>query len=243
MNTIKQNIKAIILGLVLTLGISYAAAQIPFAGPECSPTATPGCNVPAPVNVGSLLQSKLGPLTLGGLGVVGDFKFIPTNLVPPTTGQVLMADDSDLASGKVKWGSVSGSSSASGLVVYSAPGDYLWTVPSGAKFAYITAIGGGGYEGAGGGVPGVGATAIKVFSLNGISSVSVKVSPVSNAFGGSEGSEYSQVTVGGSFIKATAGRLNNGVATGGDFNISQPIGDWGDYGYQGKGGIVIIKYY
>jgi hypothetical protein len=110
-NNIKQNIKAIILGLVLTLGIGYVAAQTTFTGPTCSPTADPGCNIPAPVNVGSLLQSKLGPLTLGGLGVVGDFKFIPTNLVPPTTGQVLMADDSDLASGKVKWGSVSGGGS------------------------------------------------------------------------------------------------------------------------------------
>lgn len=114
-----QNIKAIILGLVLTLGMGYVAAQT-FTGPTCSPTDVVGCNTPAPLNVGATLQSKAGPLATLGLGVVGDFNFIPTGLTPPTAGQVLMADNTNaatLSAGKVKWGTVASANVTPGSIV------------------------------------------------------------------------------------------------------------------------------
>lgn len=102
MNKITQNIKAIILGLVLTLGLSYVGAQTSF-GPGCAP---PGCNAPVPLNVESNAQTKSGTLTVGGLGIVGDFAFLPTG-VTPTAGQVLSAVNSQ---GKVAWTSLGASS-------------------------------------------------------------------------------------------------------------------------------------
>lgn len=105
---ITQNIKAIILALILVAGVGYASANwtAPTNTPPTCPTGSPGCD--APLHVGSIGQIKGGPLTLGGLGIIGDFKFLPLSGTPPTSGQVLMADDSNLALGKVKWGTVSG---------------------------------------------------------------------------------------------------------------------------------------
>jgi len=99
-----QNIKSFILVLILVLGVSYAYANFtsPLHTPPTCLTGEPGCD--APINVGSNSQTKSGTLTLGGLGIVGDLKFIPASGISPTSGQVLMADDSDLAHGKVKWG-------------------------------------------------------------------------------------------------------------------------------------------
>ena len=94
---IMQNIKSVIIVLVLVVGVSYASAA--WTNPPSTP---PNGNVDAPINVGSLLQVKSGSLGLGGLALAGDFKFLPTGLTPPTTGQVLMADSSDLSNGKVK---------------------------------------------------------------------------------------------------------------------------------------------
>lgn len=63
MNTkIKENIKAVILGLILTGGISFALADGVWTAPSCSP---PNCNVDAPINVGSSAQIKSGKVALG----------------------------------------------------------------------------------------------------------------------------------------------------------------------------------
>ncbi len=105
-----QNIKIITLGLIVVVGAGYVSAfTAPLDSPPNCPSGQPGCD--APINVGSLPQTKGGPLTVGGLGIVGDLKFIPSGLIPPTAGQVLMADSSDLNNGKVKWGTVSGGGS------------------------------------------------------------------------------------------------------------------------------------
>ncbi len=104
---ITQNIKSIILILILVLGVEYISAYSTWA----PPTATaPGNNTDTPINVNNVAQTKIGSLTLGGLGIVGDFKFLPVSGTPPTSGQVLMADNSDLTHGKVKWETVSGGS-------------------------------------------------------------------------------------------------------------------------------------
>ncbi len=58
---ITNNIKAIILALVLTLGVGYAVAGN-FTSPNCAP---PGCNADAPLNVGSGSQGKAGTLAVG----------------------------------------------------------------------------------------------------------------------------------------------------------------------------------
>lgn len=87
---IQNNIKAIILGLVLTLGMGYAAAQT-FTGPACAPEGN--CNTPAPLNVGSSAQSKTGTLTLVDM-IAANFKLTnPDGTVTGiTTGKVLTTD-------------------------------------------------------------------------------------------------------------------------------------------------------
>ena len=89
---IQNNIKAIILGLVLTLGMGYAFAQT-FVGPTCSPTDSVGCNVPAPLNVGSSAQSKTGTLTLVDL-IAANFKLTNPDgtITGITAGKVLTTD-------------------------------------------------------------------------------------------------------------------------------------------------------
>lgn len=97
---ISQNIKAIILGLVVVIGASYVSAAWTTA-----PASPPNGNVDAPINVGDLGQQKTGPLTLLGGLTTNAFNFLPSTGAP-STGQVLMADDTGLASGKVKWGTI-----------------------------------------------------------------------------------------------------------------------------------------
>lgn len=98
---IKQNTKAIILGLIVTLGMGYAGAQT-FSGPTCSPTSTPGCNTPAPINASSTAQIKTGPLTLMHL-FTPDFTLTNSNgtVTGIPDGSILVADGAN--TGKVKW--------------------------------------------------------------------------------------------------------------------------------------------
>jgi len=58
MKYIQQNIKAVILGLIVSVGVSYAIAAN-FTGPACAP---PACNTDAPINTGTSSQAKMGSL-------------------------------------------------------------------------------------------------------------------------------------------------------------------------------------
>jgi hypothetical protein len=119
---IKQNIKAIVLALVLVAGVSYVSAA--WTAPTELPT---GGNVPAPINVGGgdvgitpYSQIKTGALTLMHL-------FTPDLTVTNSDGtvsgipdgSVLIADGAN--TGKVKWGTVSGGDGVVGVInAYSA---------------------------------------------------------------------------------------------------------------------------
>lgn len=59
---IKENIKAVILGLILTTGISFTLAADVWTPPDCSP---PGCNASAPINVSDSSQVKVGKFGIG----------------------------------------------------------------------------------------------------------------------------------------------------------------------------------
>lgn len=89
-----QNIKAIILGLIVTLGMGYVAAAT-FVGPGCAP---PGCNADVPINASSSAQIKTGPLTVGGLGIVGNFTFLPSAGAIVPAGSILTSGSGGVAS-------------------------------------------------------------------------------------------------------------------------------------------------
>src|SRR3989338_7410230 len=107
-----QNIKSTILALILVAGVSYVSAVGTWSNPPPG-TVPPNNNTETPLNVGITPQIKTGSLTLGGLGILGDLKFLPVSGTPPTAGQILMADDTDLANGKVKWGTATGGTGGS----------------------------------------------------------------------------------------------------------------------------------
>ena len=56
-----KNLKAIILGLIITLGINYTFAGS-YTSPKCAPT---GCNTDIPINITNIAQSKTGSLSIG----------------------------------------------------------------------------------------------------------------------------------------------------------------------------------
>lgn len=247
-NKITNKIKAIILGLVITVGVGYAAAQN-FTGPTCSPTANPGCNTPAPVNVGGndagitpYSQLKTGLLTLMHV-ITPDLTVTNSDGVTPViVGQVLTATDT---SGRVGWATpASAASVPSGMISYTTPGSYTWTIPAGAKFAEITVVGGGGsaYVRQGGSnvlVSGSGGVAIKIVPLTGINTSSITVG-AGSALSGYSGAA-SSVTIGATTISASGGGASNGIGSGGDFN---GYGLFNGYGASGTyGGAVVIKYY
>lgn len=77
MNKIKQSILAIVIGLVLSAGVSYAVGT--WKDPACGPT---GCNTDAPINTGPDDQIKIGGLLIGdpilGLDIKGASSFTGT---------------------------------------------------------------------------------------------------------------------------------------------------------------------
>lgn len=102
-NNIKQTIKAIILGLILSLGVGYLSAAwdvAPAGNPPTCPSTTSGCN--PPLNISSFPQTKTGALTLLHLFTPdltvansdGSISGIPN-------GSILTADGND--TGHVKW--------------------------------------------------------------------------------------------------------------------------------------------
>lgn len=59
-----KNIKAIILGVLITFGGSYAIAA--WSDPTCSP---PNCNISTPINATTFSQAKLGALAVGSVSL------------------------------------------------------------------------------------------------------------------------------------------------------------------------------
>ena len=112
MNKIKQSILAIVIGLVLSAGVSYAYST--WVGPTVNP---PGNNTDTPINTGSGDQTKMGGLVIGdpllGLDIKGASNFMGTAQFTASQpmiiasnaskGKVLTAEDS---TGKVSWKSL-----------------------------------------------------------------------------------------------------------------------------------------
>jgi len=93
MNKIKQSILAIVIGLVLSAGVSYAYST--WTSPTANPTEK---NTDAPVNVGPTTQSKAGSLNLNGTIQALKGRFTTGS---GETGNVLISADTD---GTTKWG-------------------------------------------------------------------------------------------------------------------------------------------
>lgn len=95
---IQNNIKAVILGLIVTLGMGYAAAAT-FNGPSCAP---PGCNADAPINASTTAQTKTGPLTLMHL-FTPDFTLTNSDgtITNIASGSVMLARGAN--TGTAKW--------------------------------------------------------------------------------------------------------------------------------------------
>jgi hypothetical protein len=100
-----------IVALILSLGLSYALAQTgTWTAPQCAP---PGCNVDAPLNVGSSHQSKLGSVSINtatsnpdpfGLDVFGISRFFGNVQIGTTTNgryATIQIVDGNQGAGKV----------------------------------------------------------------------------------------------------------------------------------------------
>ena len=84
MKTFLNSIKIIGIAAVLAVGVSYVSA---FTSPNGTvPTVNPDNNVPAPINIGALVQTKIGSLTTESFFKAGN------NITPGTTGWIIAAN-------------------------------------------------------------------------------------------------------------------------------------------------------
>ena len=96
-----QNIKAITLGVIVVIGVSYASADVYNApASDCLP---PDCNASTLINVGSQAQVKEGALTLMHL-FTPDLTVTNSDGSQVTKGYVLTAQNK---TGKVIWAPLS----------------------------------------------------------------------------------------------------------------------------------------
>ena len=115
-----QNLKIIVLALLLVVGTQYVAA-VDWRAPAGSP---PNNNTSAPINVGVDGQSKLGGVTLGaGMSASGLSLNVPFGNVQfqlgdaNPTGKVLKAKD---ANGTLEWATDGSGGGSSNTVSYVA---------------------------------------------------------------------------------------------------------------------------
>ena len=87
-NILKEIFKVAVLG-----GVLLALQVVAWTEAPCSP---PNCNVPAPVNVGSVSQTKTGGLTVSSLGSLGS-AFLATNSGNVGIGTVSPSQKLDVA--------------------------------------------------------------------------------------------------------------------------------------------------
>lgn len=161
MHKLTSSIFGLVVALVLGLGIQYVVAVGTWTAPTQTP---PNGNVDAPINAGSSAQAKLGVLSLGkattpttgstlDVNGIGLFQGLITSAFQLTTGagagKVLTSD----ANGVGSWtatsslglsGGINSSASVSNVQVYSTPGTYTWTVPTGVTKFRVKAWGAGG---------------------------------------------------------------------------------------------------
>ena len=138
-NNLIGSIKILLLALVLAGGVSYISA---WTG---ATTAAPTGNISAPINVGSITQTKLGNLVVNGLSVNAATILSGTLQIAsgvPAQGKVLLAND---ASGTVSWVATSSLGVSTGVTASTvqSTGWVIWTEvisPSGS----LTACGGSG---------------------------------------------------------------------------------------------------
>jgi len=99
MKYIQQNIKAIILGLIIAVGVSYAYAAN-FEGPKCAP---PDCNTDAPLNVGIINQGKQAGLVLSPTeaGVTEGLSMLDLKLASLVVDGILSTDGAQINGGLI----------------------------------------------------------------------------------------------------------------------------------------------
>jgi hypothetical protein len=89
---ITQNIKAVILGLLVVIGAGYARAAW-NAAPSDGPANAATNNVAAPINVGYSSQVKSGTLWIDGLvsaGTAATYSLVTANAPVKTTGGLII---------------------------------------------------------------------------------------------------------------------------------------------------------
>ncbi len=79
-----NSIKIIAIAAVLAVGVSYVSAYTSPGAP--TPAGSPTNNVPAPINIGALVQTKIGSLTTESFLKSG------SNVTPGTTGWIIAAN-------------------------------------------------------------------------------------------------------------------------------------------------------
>lgn len=111
-------LSVLVLGFVL--GATALSALAEWTAPACNPATDPGaCNTPAPLNVGTLLQTKKGPLSINtnaieniGLSVAGAIKIAHESA---GAGKVLTSD----ANGVGTWQNIASAGGAN--ITFIAP--------------------------------------------------------------------------------------------------------------------------
>ena len=102
MNTsILKNLKAIILGLIMVLGLNFALAA--WTDPQCTP---PNCNLDVPINASSASQARTAPFLVGGNSLpASGFNFSaiggPSFIEGVITSQLTFADTNTVRANKV----------------------------------------------------------------------------------------------------------------------------------------------
>jgi len=220
------SLKAIILALLLSVGISYLYAA--WAPPTGVP---PIDNTPAPINVGSMGQTKTSSITATDL--------IGQNSVASQLLQALGGTDPKVTSPKycigadciTAWPSSSGGLYQS-VKTFTTAGAGTWTKPAGITKILVEVVGGGGggarsctWDGnnwpanCGGGGGGGGGYCKKLVDVSAINSI-----PFTVGAGGSAAS--GQAVSGGS----------GGTSTFGSPSLCQALGGAGGFGNTGLGG-------
>jgi hypothetical protein len=100
-NSVLKNIKAIILGLIMVLGLNFALAT--WTDPQCTP---PNCNLDAPINASSASQARTAPFLVGGSSLpASGFNFSaiggPSFIEGVVTSQLTFADSNTVRANKV----------------------------------------------------------------------------------------------------------------------------------------------